>query len=167
MAVRSSLCLLVRFCVFSPYWRRWHGGICRTSATGGVAFSALEHVFWPYVTVPTSRHLISSTFYAIDLWAIGFFRGYIWHILFVPATFYFLSTAEHVHFETVFLGRSCLGFPLFERRSLAVIQLLAVQLNPRCQRIMMLLLYSLAIGTNNSISSSYFIPPSSASCYCW
>ena len=35
-AVGSSLCLVVQFCVFSPYWRRWRVGIYCTSATGGV-----------------------------------------------------------------------------------------------------------------------------------
>ena len=39
LAVRSSL---VQFCVFSPYWRRWHGGICCTSVTGGVARGSCE-----------------------------------------------------------------------------------------------------------------------------
>ena len=42
LAVRSSLCLMVQFCVFSPYWRRWHGGICCTSVTGGVARGSCE-----------------------------------------------------------------------------------------------------------------------------
>ena len=50
-AVGSSLCLVVQFCVFSPYCRRWRVGICCTSVTGGVVRGSCKFAWASLVVI--------------------------------------------------------------------------------------------------------------------